>query len=49
MLPILILANQFPHIFAAGAVATLIHLVIDKGLQGVGQGDVHGAHDFVHF
>lgn len=49
MLPILILANQLTHIFTAGAVAALADLIIDKGLESVRQGDVHGAHGFVRF
>lgn len=36
-LTILIVANQFTHIFAARAVAAFRHLLIDKMLQAVGQ------------
>jgi hypothetical protein len=44
MLLVVVLANQLSHVFAAGAVPTLPDLLIDEGLECVGQGDVHGAH-----
>ena len=44
MLSVMFLANQFAHVFAAGAVPTLPDLLIDEGLERVGQGNVHGAH-----
>ena len=44
MHPILILANQFPHVLAAGAVAALRNLIVDKRFERIGQGDIHGAH-----
>jgi len=42
--PILIPANQFPHVFTAGAIAALLDLFVDERLQGFGQRDIHGAH-----
>lgn len=42
--PIPVVADQFPHIFAAGAVAALIDLLVDKGLERIRQGDVYRAH-----
>ena len=45
--PILILTDQLPHLFAAGAVAALADLRIHKSFQGFGQGNVHGAHSLV--
>lgn len=45
MLAILIPADQFAHIFAAGAVTALIDLLIHEGLERIRQGDVHRAHE----
>jgi hypothetical protein len=42
--PILIPANQFAHVFTAGAVTALLDLFVDERLQGFGQRDIHGAH-----
>jgi hypothetical protein len=44
MLLVMVLTDQLPHVFAAGAVTTLPDLLIDEGLECVGQGNVHGAH-----
>ena len=44
MAAILVGADQLAHVFAAGAVAPFCHLGVHKGFEGVGQGDVHGAH-----
>ena len=44
MLPILVLANQLSHIFTTGAVASLTDLIIYKGLEGIRQRGVNGAH-----
>ncbi len=41
---ILILADQFTHVLAARAVAALIDLLIDEGLERVREGDVHCTH-----
>lgn len=43
--PILIPANQFAHVFTAGAVTALLDLFVYERLQGFGQRDIHGAHD----
>ncbi|MNT68677.1 hypothetical protein D3C72_2069280 [compost metagenome] len=45
MHPILIAANQLPHILAAGAESTLTDLLVYESLQAVGKGDVHRAHN----
>jgi hypothetical protein len=42
--PILIPANQFAHVFTAGAITALLDLFVDERLQGFGQRDIHGAH-----
>ncbi|KAG1250708.1 hypothetical protein G6F65_018633 [Rhizopus arrhizus] len=42
--PILILANQFPDVLAAGAVATFRDLFVNERFQRVRKGDIHGAH-----
>ena len=44
MLPVLIFTDQFPHIFAAGAVTPLLHLRINEIFQRFGQRDVHRGH-----
>jgi len=41
---IFIFANQFPQVFAAGAIQALTNLRVHKRLEGIGQGNVHGAH-----
>src|SRR3546814_7323568 len=44
MLTVLVLADQFAHVFTTGAVPTLIDLFVHEALQRIGKGDVHGAH-----
>ena len=39
MQAILILADRLAHVLTAGPVAALVDLLIDEGLEGVGQGD----------
>ncbi|MEJ0003667.1 MAG: hypothetical protein WDN30_09045 [Pararobbsia sp.] len=45
MLALLIPADQFADIFAAGAVPAFDNLIVDKTLQRLGEGNVHRAHD----
>jgi hypothetical protein len=45
LLSVLVFANQFAHVFAVGAVATLRHLAVDKRFERVGQRNVHGGHE----
>jgi hypothetical protein len=42
--PFLVSANQFAHVFTAGAIAALLDLFVDESLHGFGQRDIHGAH-----
>ena len=44
LLPVLILTDQVSDVFATGLEAALYDLLIDKRLEGIGQGDVHVAH-----
>ena len=44
MLSIPISADELAHIFAAGAEASSGNLLIDIGLECVGQGNIHRAH-----
>jgi hypothetical protein len=44
LLAVLFAADQLAHVLAAGAVAALLHLLVDEGLQSARQGDVHRAH-----
>jgi hypothetical protein len=48
LLPILIPADQFPHVFAAGAVAALRNLIVHESLERVGQKNIHGARESKH-
>jgi hypothetical protein len=41
--PVLILADQFAHALAAGAVTALADLSVDEGLQVIGQVNLHRA------
>lgn len=44
MRPVVIPANQFADVFAAGAIAALLDLLVDECPQSLGQGDIHGTH-----
>lgn len=46
-LAILIPSNQFPNVLAAGAIPSLTHLIVDEGLEGVRQGNIHRAHGHI--
>ena len=43
--PILIFADQLTHLFAAAPEAAAGNLLVDKGLERIGQGNVHRAQD----
>src|SRR5690606_29532089 len=44
MQPVLVAADQCAHVLAAGAMAKLADLLVDEGLEAIGQRDVHRAH-----
>src|SRR4029434_564373 len=44
LLRLLLVADEFSNVLAAGAIAALSHLLIDKSLEGVWKRNVHGGH-----
>jgi hypothetical protein len=47
VLPVLVFAYEFAHIFTAGPKTARVDLFIDKGFESLGQGYVHGAHRLI--